>query len=455
MEIIDWIKNKVYNVDNRIALDQLPDNSIDCFISSPPYYCVRDYGLDPQIWDGDKNCDHEWGELQQDHKYSGGISKGEFAVGQFDSDKTHFQSSSCFCNKCGAWKGSLGLEPTVDLFIKHLCDIYDKVMRVLKPTGTVWVNIADTYSSGGKTQTTGRHDTQKSEGFGGWGEWDGGLKSVENMNELPGKCLYLVPERFAIEMVRRGWILRNRAIFYKPNAMPQSVKDRMPIDYEDIFFFVKSKKYFYDREATREEIAQTEVNLNRRKYQPGKNEGRYSDAEEFSMSTVKDQYWSEGKYKRTVWTINTKASPVRHYATFPEKLVEPMILAGCPERVCKKCGKPLAKIYEEIPNPDRVDRDDKPNVQGSCRCPGDNYSNLKVFEGYETCDCDAGWKPGTVVDIFGGIGTTALTAISLNRDWILFDLSKDYCGHAKQLTHERIYSHNAEEAKNQGDFMMI
>jgi len=428
MKIVDWVKNNVYNLDCRIGLDNLPDECIDTFISSPPYYSVRDYDIDPIIWDEDPNCEHEWID-SVDHKYSGGISDS-YGLGQFSSDKTHFVSTSKTCIKCGAWLGDLGLEPSPDLFIKHLCDIYDKIKRVLKPTGTVWINLGDTYS-GGKSQRTGKDTNFESETFGGWKNWDCIRKTVKTTHEIPRKCMMMIPERFAIEMIDRGWILRSKVIWHKPNAMPDSAKDRFPVDYEIIYFFVKSDKYFFDREAIREEISQSEASLNRRKYKPGKNEGRYSEAKEFSMSTAKDQYWSDGRYKRSVWSINTKQSPAEHYAAYPEDLVEPMILAGCPERICKICEKPLYPIYEDK-----------------------NHS--KIFIGYEKC-CgnEDDWKPGIVCDPFSGIGTTMRTAISLERDYIGFELSKQYTNYAVQFNKERVEKICAEKHKGQGDFLML
>jgi len=441
MKLIDWVKNKTYNVDCRIGLKQLPDESVDCFISSPPYWLKREYSIEPTIWDGDPNCKHDWDDPVVNYKYSGGINKDY--VGNFDSDKTHFEALSSFCKKCGAWLGCLGLESTIELFIKHLCDIYDDVKRVLKKTGTCWVNLGDTYAN---TGVQVNYPSLESVGT---------PKNKPILKDYKTKCLCLIPQRFAIEMINRGWILRNIIIWYKPNAMPESARDRFPIDYEPVLFFSKSQKYFFDREANREEISQTEVNLNRRKYKPGKNEGRYSESNEFSMSEVKDQYWSDGKYKRTMWAINTKKSPVKHYATYPPELIEPMVLAGCPERICKNCDRPLPPIYDEEPNPNRVDREDKPNVQGVSRCPTKDYSNKKTFVGYDKCDCGVGWKSGVVCDPFGGIGTTARVAIEQDRDWISFDLSEEYCDKARLLIKQKIYDENAKKIKGQGEFLML
>ena len=118
---------------------------VNTVITSPPYWNQRDYGIPPSIWDGDPNCKHNWKEiiLKSSHGKTFGENKNLIHLNK--------DTSSNFCSKCGAWLGSLGSEPDFNLYIKHLCDIYDLVWQVLKPTGTNWVNLGDTYSSGGRS----------------------------------------------------------------------------------------------------------------------------------------------------------------------------------------------------------------------------------------------------------------------------------------------------------------
>ena len=140
---------------------------------------MRDYGLEPEIWDGDKNCEHSWKtKIRKTESFSG--SGSGWLIGHEEGQKeakmiTRKNSPECwekkeiksaFCSKCNAWKGSLGLEPTFDLFIKHLCDIFDDIKRVLKPTGTCWINIGDTYSGSmcGSNDYRGRKQDQKYQG---------------------------------------------------------------------------------------------------------------------------------------------------------------------------------------------------------------------------------------------------------------------------------------------------
>jgi len=270
--------NKIYQGDALAVLKTLPSNYIDCIVTSPPYWALRDYGTEGNIWDAKEGCEHEWQNgfpagdkritkrsenragwerpsreefSKRDVKKICPVCNSEFSgkpEQKFCSTKClntlsneerqEMQQKSNFCSKCGAWKGQLGLEPTFDLYIKHLCDIFDEVKRVLKPTGTCWVNLGDTYASNGGKKSDG----------GNLGNKEALLqkKYRTKMSEVSEKSLCQIPSRFAIEMCNRGWILRNELIWWKPNCMPSSVKDRFTVDFEKIFFFVKSKKYYFE-----------------------------------------------------------------------------------------------------------------------------------------------------------------------------------------------------------------
>ena len=240
------------------ALKQMPDESVDMQITSPPYWALRDYGEGTEhIWDGDKDCEHKWGKEIKNvgHRKNDGLGKSTLGLSKATINQQEAkQSGGNFCPKCGAWKGQLGLEPTFDLYIKHLCDIFDEVKRVLKKDGTCWVNLGDTYSG------TGNPDPS----YKGFGEGIEGKKQLSNVVPMgdkkpdwkklnyKDKCLCCVPERFMIEMINRGWILRNKIIWHKPNHMPTSVKDRFANSWEYVFMFSKSQKYYFDLDAVRE-----------------------------------------------------------------------------------------------------------------------------------------------------------------------------------------------------------
>jgi len=230
-------------------------------ITSPPYWGLRDYGTDPQIWDagdeevfisyrGDKDfyrsektiktpCEHEW--VEHIKKPNGGKGSKGANVGANKNDFANMRDHDIktdFCSKCGAWRGSLGLEPTFELYIKHLCDIFDEVNRVLRNDGTCWVNLGDSY--GGSGNASGHTEDTKNLGYktSEMGATEGNQKATKGYE----KSLLLIPQRFAIEMVNRGWILRNTIIWHKPNCMPSSAKDRFTVDFEYLYFFTKSNK---------------------------------------------------------------------------------------------------------------------------------------------------------------------------------------------------------------------
>lgn len=247
--------NKIIQGDALVELKKLPDQSVDMVMTSPPYWALRDYGVE----------------------------------------------------------GQLGLEPTFQEYITKLCDIFDEVKRVLKKEGTCWVNMGDTY--GGIGDKGDYKDPKYKEGR------NGQSKAINK--PATQKSLCQIPSRFAIEMCNRGWILRNEVIWHKPNCMPSSVKDRFTVDFEKIFFFVKSKKYYfetqYDRTKTYDENQRDRDNT-RLNNVPGRTK----------MNGLKFNNY-KFRNKRCVWRITTKPYKEAHFATYPEELCETPIKAGCPE----------------------------------------------------------------------------------------------------------------------------
>ena len=199
--------------------------SVQCCTTSPPYWGLRDYGLPPTIWDGNKDCEHVWGDKiprQQsnwhtfEHKYhSAGSHKTTIGSKMKDTNLTQNRGSGAYCQKCGAWLGCLGLEPTPELYVKHVVEIFREVKRVLRKDGTLWLNLGDTYSAGTRDYNSFRRDRAHvcvpkiSEGCG-----------------LPPKNLVGIPWKLAFALQRDGWYLRQDIIWQKPNPMPESVTDR-------------------------------------------------------------------------------------------------------------------------------------------------------------------------------------------------------------------------------------
>ncbi len=290
-------RNKIIQGDAREVLETFSAESVDMCITSPPYWGLRDYDVNELIWGSEKDCKHK--------------GYGNFKRG--------------FCRKCGAWKGQLGLEPTFDLYIKHLCDIFDGVKRVLKKTGTCWVNIGDSYlgSNQGygttkRNTNTGFQDVRK-------GYFAASKQKTPLSNyKLKAKCLAMVPFRFALEMVNRGWILRNVIIWHKPNCMPCSVKDRFTIDFEYLFFFSKSKKYYFKQQ--REPHKKESIERTKHKW-----DGHREPMSSFRGMDIKKMCHPKGRNKRCVWAINTKSFKGAHFAVYPEDFINIPIKAGCPK----------------------------------------------------------------------------------------------------------------------------
>lgn len=253
----------------------------------------------------------------------------------------------------------LGLELRFEDYIGRLCDIFDEVKRVLKKSGTCWVNFGDTYATSSK-------------GSGGKGEMgDGVFSRLKKRAEfqprkfsplVPDKSLSLVPFRFAIEMVNRGWRLRNTIVWHKPNAMPSSVRDRFTVDFEYLFFFSKSRKYYFEQQFEPHRWADKDKRSRRNWTENLAKSGKMTK-QRYSMKGV--SYGKNGRNKRCVWTIPTRPFPQAHFAVYPEALCETPVKAGCP-------------------------------------------------------------KGGIVLDPFMGAGTTAVVARKLERDYLGIELSEDY-----------------------------
>jgi len=309
--------NKIYTGHAIEILRTFPDECVDCFITSPPYWNLRNYQTNPIIWDDQENCDHVWSEEKQTGQ-STPQTKWKAAKDAFS------QTTSSFCIKCGAWRGELGAEPNPDLYIKHLCDVFDEVKRVLKPTGTAWINIADSYGGSG----------------GAGGDYnEGGLREGQPKfkgNNCQPKSLVGIPERMVLEMQNRGWIRRNTCIWYKPNCMPSSAEDRFTVDFEYMYFFTKSTKYYF-----KQQFEPYDEPINRWGGEKTDGEGESL----WDLGTGQNTYRErnlrpnpEGRNKRTVWSINTEGYRGAHFAVFPRKLVATPIEAGCsPNGVVMDC----------------------------------------------------------------------------------------------------------------------
>ena len=292
------------------VLKDLEPESIDVCVTSPPYWGLRDYGSDPEIYGGDDACAHEWSEHREPAR--GGIGKTANVGANKDgvANNRGHPTITAYCAKCGAWRGQLGLEPTPQEYIEHLCGIFDEVKRVLKPTGACWVNLGDTYN-GAKTGNTETNKNAKVVA-------DTFKKSP--VQGLGQKSLVQIPARFAIAMCDRGWILRNEIIWHKPNVMPQSVKDRFTVDHEKFYFFTKEPTYYFNQ-VKEPALRPTSKGNTYGGQKNGNDNHNYSGR----------SYTADGsRNARTTWSIPTKASGEDHCAMFPPALIDIPIRACCP-----------------------------------------------------------------------------------------------------------------------------
>ena len=291
------LTNKIYQGDALEVLKTFPDECIDMCITSPPYWGLRDYGVE----------------------------------------------------------GQLGLEETPEMFINNLCDIFDEVKRVLRPHGSCWVNLGDSYAGSG---TMGYVEEQPKSTKGlAYGK-AGTPKGIKT------KSLIMIPSRFAIEMINRGWILRNEIIWHKPTCMPSSAIDRYTVDFEKLFFFTKKNKYYFKQQleplkplnrwgGPKIKVPKdTKVDVNNSPY-----------AVSYRERDIQPN--PDGRNKRTVWSINPASFKDAHFAVYPPKLIESPIDAGCPD-------------------------------------------------------------DGVVLDPFFGSGTTAEVALTQDKNWVGIELNSEY-----------------------------
>ena len=268
------------------VLKELPDNSVHCCVTSPPYWGLRDYG-------------------------------GEESM--------------------------IGLEPTFEGHLENIVSVFREVRRVLRDDGTLWLNYGDAYSSGNRKDSPG-------DSIGGPFAEARGSKERRKMGEgIKPKDLMLMPAQVALALRDDGWFLRSEIVWHKPNPMPESVKDRPTSAHEKVFLFTKQEFYFYDAEAVKTEAKNSaddvrrlsQASLNHKSAPNEKNNGlreRKQDVEEVS----------HGANLRNVWPIPVHPLNEAHFATFPPALVEPCIKAGTSEAgCCKECGAPRIREYEK------------------------------------------------------------------------------------------------------------
>ena len=363
---MDQFRNKVLQGDCLEVLKTLPDGIVNCCITSPPYYGLRDYGTG--VWvGGEVNCPHRRLSKASDKTITGHAQaelKGNVGDAIYKT----------VCPLCGAVRvdKQIGLEETPEEYIQKLVDVFHEVKRVLKDDGTLWVNIGDSYWGSGSRgyDFTGKlTDASKIQG---------GSKGTIDLSNIPklvgttdtgikNKDLVGIPWMLAFALRKDGWYLRQDIIWHKPNPMPESVRDRCTKSHEYIFLLSKKSNYYYDADAIKEPTVTFDDTVRDRDNSKLNN----TPGRTRMGGLVTNQY--EMRNKRDVWSVATKPFKEAHFATFPEELIEPCVLAGCP--------------------------------QG-----------------------------GLVLDVFFGSGTTGRVASSNGRDYLGIELNPEYIEIAKKRT---------------------
>ena len=372
----DW---RIINTDVIDGLQSLDEQSIQCVVTSPPYWGLRDYGVDNQ----------------------------------------------------------LGLEKTPEEYVDKMVSVFREVRRVLRDDGTVWLNLGDSYAGGGRNSgnavenTSAKQQTQIHSMHSGPSVVPQGLKP---------KDLCGIPWRVAFALQSDGWYLRSDIIWSKPNPMPESVTDRPTKAHEYLFLLTKSARYFYDADAIREENQgdsgwekQRQVGTAKtRKEEKTTGYNNRGRADKTRQETMESN--PAGRNKRSVWEITTQPFPEAHFAVMPTKLVEPCVLAGTSkEGQCVECGAVWERVVEKAEPIGRRDNGNGDRFVDKGMWSGRaGERDLKTIGWQPTCICNTNTEPHTVLDPFCGSGTVGVVALRHGRRFIGIDLSEEYCEMAKQ-----------------------
>lgn len=354
--------------DNRTLLPTLAERSVQTVITSPPYWGLRDYGV----------------------------------------------------------AGQIGLEATIGEYVAELVNVFALVWRVLRDDGTLWLNLGDAYANDAKWggASSGKH-VQALHG-------NTGIGRRRTQTGLRSKNLMGLPWRVAFALQDAGWILRSEIIWHKPNVMPESVTDRPTRDHEHLFLFAKNEQYYYDQDAIRQ--PQTgNAHSRGRGVTPKSASGSHETIkanESFHRATSAYVEVPGGRNRRTVWSVASQAYAGAHYATFPEKLVEPCILAGSSAQACPHCGAAWERVIESTGHTNKRETAHQPGRSSSTKTDSTNWAPTSrptsaFVPGYSCPDND-GSAASTVLDPFAGTFTVGRVATRYGRNAVGIELSPDY-----------------------------
>lgn len=382
--------------DVREGLAKIPESSVQCCVTSPPYWGLRDYGVEGQI----------------------------------------------------------GLEETPEAFVETMVEVFRGVRRVLRVDGTCWVNLGDSYAGSwgaqgrqGKTGALAGRSVADARRIAA-SEKRTRTGSLSRTPGLKSKDLCGIPWRVAFALQADGWFLRSDIVWHKPNPMPESVTDRPTKSHEYVFLLSKSSRYYYDHESIREEPKPWNDGA---MSAPKLGDHRKTDA--YGQQTTKRYEVIKGANARTVWTIASQPFPGAHFATFPEELPARCIKAGTSERgACPACGAPWRRTVEkgeaDIAHRKACGANAAGAYEGKATkeyagtgAQDPSAVKARILEGMRkrstvgwspSCDCPpADPVPCVVLDPFTGAGTTALVAIGLGRRFTGCELNPKYAAMAR------------------------
>ena len=377
--------------DCRELLKTLPEKSVHCCVTSPPYWGLRNYGVE----------------------------------------------------------GQLGLEKTPEEYVEKMVEVFKEVKRVLRDDGTLWLNLGDSYWGSGNASGHTENTKNLGKKTSSYGATKG--HSCQKHDIFKPKDLCGIPWRVAFALQADGWWLRQDIIWAKKNVMPESIKDRCTKSHEYIFLLTKSAKYYYDYEAIKEPSTFHSVDWNADGTPKRKSHVRGEFGGKGSELKGKEPFRaiSATRNKRDVWFISTKPYKGAHFATFPIDLVEPCILAGTSdEGCCSVCGTQRVRVtkrqdkgYDGSKYGERAVESTGGAISGGTAkstlgSSGGRLTGKTFTIGWETgCKCqNAEIVPCTVLDPFNGAGTTGVVAEKHGRNYIGCELNPEYV----ELTNKRL-----------------
>ena len=366
----------IYQGDCLDIMPTLETESVQCVVTSPPYYGLRDYGC----------------------------------------------------------AGQIGLESTPEIYVEKLVAVFRELRKVLRNDGTVWLNLGDSYNGSGKAGNNPEYQAKHTE-FGKPSKEKSRFGMPTNIKTLKPKDMIGVPWRVALALQADGWWLRQDIIWSKPNPMPESVTDRCTKAHEYIFLLTKSAKYFYEAEAIREPQNGTAHSRGKGitpKSQP-MGQGIKANTSFHAATALWHKSSDSKRNRRSVWTITTKPFKEAHFATFPPEIPEICIKAGTSEKgCCPECGSPWERVVERSAGRLTDRKNNNQFKHDAMTSHGEGATSLRVSFDRET----TGWRPTcthnldpipcTVLDPFMGSGTTGVMAQKLGRKFIGIELNPEY-----------------------------